>query len=83
MTFHHLSSCDLFHSESIVQQWARRKVLLGKFFDDHNSHVWIIQLVEEGGREGEGQGRMGGTGRGRGRMGGAGRGRGRMGRRAK
>ena len=44
-------------------------MLLGKFFDDHNSHVWIIQLVEEGGRGGEGQGRMGGAGRGRGRMG--------------
>ena len=58
-------------------------MLLGKFFDDHNSHVWIIQLVEEGGRGREGQGRMGGAGRGRGRMEGAGRGGGRMGRRAK
>ena len=38
-------------------------MLLGKFFDDHNSHVWIIQLVEEGGRGGEGQGKDGEEGK--------------------
>lgn len=43
----HLSSRDLLHSEGVVQKRTGREVVLGKFFDDHNSHVWVIQLRQE------------------------------------
>ena len=39
-----LRCCNLLHFQGIIQQRGRWKVSLNIVSDDHNTHVWIIEL---------------------------------------
>ena len=42
-----LGRCNLLDFQGIIQQRGGRKVLFNIILNDHNTHVWIIELQKE------------------------------------